>query len=165
MTDCGRIGQSAGVGEHEFLVPAEACASPCDEVGVDDLLTREVHLVDVQLDAHLFRTPVGDLYQRNNAGEAWRGIRKAAGLPETVTLHTLRHTFASNLIASGCDVVTVQRALGHAQPSITLNTYAHLWPSAEDKTRAATADLMTSIAALADSPRTGNEKGQIRGLI
>lgn len=114
-------------------------------------------------DEHLFRTPVGHLYQRNNAGEEWRGIRARAGLPATVTLHALRHTFASNLIASGCDVVTVQRALGHSQPSITLNVYSHLWPSAEDKTRAATADLMTSIAALADSPRTVGKKAQVSG--
>lgn len=62
-----------------------------------------------------------------------------------MTLHTLRHTFASNLIASGCDVVTVQRALGHSQPSITLNVYSHLWPSAEDRTRAATASFMASL--------------------
>lgn len=96
---------------------------------------------------HLFRTPVGHLFQRNNAGEEWRGIRKRAGLPDSMTLHTLRHTFASNLIASGCDVVTVQRALGHSQPSITLNVYSHLWPSAEDKTRAATAAFMASSRA------------------
>jgi hypothetical protein len=32
---------------------------------------------------------------------------------------------ASGLIAAGCDVVTVQRALGHVAPSITLNTYSH----------------------------------------
>ena len=31
------------------------------------------------------------------------------------TLHDLRHFYASGLIAAGCDVVTVQRALGHAQ--------------------------------------------------
>lgn len=68
-------------------------------------------------------------------------------------MHALRHTYASSLIASGCDVVTVQRALGHAQPSITLNVYSHLWPSAEDKTRAATADFMAEIAASADSLR------------
>ena len=54
----------------------------------------------------------------------------------------LRHFYASGLIAAGCDVVTVQRALGYAQASTTLNVYAHLWPSAEDRTRAAVADLM-----------------------
>lgn len=105
-------------------------------------------------DDMLFRTPLGRLWQRNNAGEEWRRIRAAAGLSEEVTLHTLRHTFASNLIAQGCDVVTVQRALGHAQPSITLNTYSHLWPSAEDKTRAATASFIAAINDSAGLDRT-----------
>jgi len=40
------------------------------------------------------------------------------------------------------DVVTVQRALGHSSATTTLNTYSHLWPTAEDRTRAAAADLM-----------------------
>ncbi len=98
-------------------------------------------------DEPLIATPLGRLYNRNSAGEEWRRIREATALPAEVTLHTLRHTFASNLIASGCDVVTVQRALGHAQPSITLNTYSHLWPTAEDRTRAATAAFIAEVAA------------------
>jgi integrase len=72
-------------------------------------------------------------------------------------VHDLRHFYASGLIASGCDVVTVQRALGHAQASTTLNVYAHLWPSAEDRTRAAAANLMAIAQgshAAADSGRT-----------
>lgn len=105
-------------------------------------------------DDFLFRTPLGHLYNRNSAGEEWRRIRKAVGLSDDITLHTLRHTFASNLIAQGCDVVTVQRALGHSQPSITLNVYSHLWPSAEDKTRSATATFMGDVLASADSLRT-----------
>lgn len=109
----------------------------------------------------LFLTPLGRLWHRNNAGDEWRRIRDAVGLPEDVTLHTLRHTFASNLIASGCDVVTVQRALGHAAPSITLNTYSHLWPTAEDKTRTATAGFMAEVLASADSARTRTGKPQV----
>lgn len=104
-------------------------------------------------DDQLFRPFPGRLWHRNNAGDEWRRIRRSAGLSSDVTLHTLRHTFASNLIASGCDVVTVQRALGHAQPSITLNVYAHLWPSAEDKTRAATATFMEQVRESAESPQ------------
>ena len=39
-------------------------------------------------------------------------------------------------------MVTVQRALGHSSATITLATYAHLWPSAEDRTRKATAVVL-----------------------
>ena len=71
----------------------------------------------------------------------WRATRQAAGLTD-VRLHDLRHFFASGLIAEGCDVVTVQRALGHASATTTLNTYSHLWPTAEDRTRGAAGNLM-----------------------
>ncbi|WP_223215228.1 tyrosine-type recombinase/integrase [Microbacterium trichothecenolyticum] len=114
-------------------------------------------------DEQLFVTPLGRLWHRNNAAGEWRRIRETAGLSDEVTLHTLRHTFASNLIAQGCDVVTVQRALGHSTPSITLNVYSHLWPSAEDKTRSATASFMTEIRNSADSLRTETKKPQFRG--
>ena len=91
--------------------------------------------------AQLSRSPVLDLTQ----------TRDEAGLSE-FTLHDLRHFYASGLIASGCDVVTVQHALGHSDPTTTLRVYAHLWPKADDRTRNAAADLMN--AALADSVRT-----------
>lgn len=98
---------------------------------------------------------LGRLMDRNAAGHQWRRTRDRAGLGSAFTLHTLRHFYASGLIAAGCDVVTVQRALGHAQPSITLNVYSHLWPTAEDRTRSAAADLMGAILApAADSVRT-----------
>ena len=72
-----------------------------------------------------------------------------------ISPHDLRHYFASGLIASGCDVVTVQRALGHAQATVTLNTYSHLWPTAEDRTRTAAAGLMrAALEPRADSLRT-----------
>ena len=67
---------------------------------------------------------------------------------------TTCHYFASGLIAEGCDVVTVQHALGHSSASITLNVYSHLWPKAEDRTRAAAANLMATTTDPADSVRT-----------
>jgi integrase len=78
----------------------------------------------------------------------------AASALEGMTLHDLRHFYASGLIAAGCDVVTVQRALGHARATTTLNTYAHLWPTAEDRTRSAAASLMAQAEKAADSLRT-----------
>src|SRR3954452_13061050 len=95
--------------------------------------------------------PNGDRpFNRNSAGEQWRRIRAAAGLT-TLTLHDLRHFYASGLIASGCDVVTVQRALGHSSATITLGVYSHLWPTAEDQTRAAAGDLMAALRICAGS--------------
>jgi integrase len=91
------------------------------------------------------------LLNRNSAGHHWRKIRETTGL-ESFTLHDLRHFYASGLIAAGCDVVTAQRALGHASATITLNTYSHLWPTAEDRTRSAAADLMSQCGLGADSP-------------
>ncbi len=73
--------------------------------------------------------------------------------------HSLRHYFASGLIAEGCDVVTVQRALGHKSPSTTLDTYSHLWPSAEDRTRQASGRLAAALSAVADRVRTDGEVG------
>jgi integrase len=91
---------------------------------------------------------------RNSAGHQWRQVRKAADL-DGYTLHDLRHFYASGLIASGCDVVTVQRALGHSSATITLGVYSHLWPTAEDRTRAAAGDLMAAaLGATDDAPQT-----------
>lgn len=102
----------------------------------------------------LFEGENGNPLHQNSVGYWWRRARTAAGASE-IKLHDLRHFYASGLIAAGCDVVTVQRALGHAKATTTLNTYAHLWPTAEDRTRRAAADLMTAtLAAPADSVRT-----------
>lgn len=94
------------------------------------------------------------LWHRMLAGDKWRRLRKGVGMDE-FTLHDLRHFYASGLIAAGCDVATVQRSLGHALPSITLNTYTHLWPRSEDKTRAAASGMMaTALGSSADYLRT-----------
>jgi integrase len=43
-----------------------------------------------------------------------------------VTLHSLRHSFASTLLASGASIKALQRSLGHASAVMTLNVYSHL---------------------------------------
>lgn len=76
---------------------------------------------------------------------------KVVGLPEGFRFHDLRHFFASLLIASGADVKVVQARLRHASAKTTLDTYSHLWPDADESTRAA---VGTVLAARADSLRT-----------
>jgi integrase len=81
---------------------------------------------------------------QNSVGHLWRRAKGAAGLE--YRLHDLRHFYASGLIHAGCDVVTVQRALGHANASVTLTTYSHLWPNADDRTRKAASALFEASA-------------------
>ena len=81
---------------------------------------------------------------RTRSAHRWRATLKRAGL-DGIRLHDLRHFYASGLIADGCDVVTVQRALGHAKASTTLDTYAKLWPSGEDRTRRAASSLARQV--------------------
>lgn len=91
---------------------------------------------------------------QNTVSYWWRKTCLAAGV-EGVRLHDLRHFYASGLIAAGCDVVTVQHALGHAKATTTLQTYSHLWPTAEDLTRTAAESMMqTALEVPADSLRT-----------
>jgi integrase len=52
---------------------------------------------------------------------------RAAGLPPGLRWYDLRHTCASLLIREGASVKAVQRQLGHATASITLDTYGHLY--------------------------------------
>lgn len=52
---------------------------------------------------------------------------KAGVVSQRVTLHDLRHTAASLMVASGANVKVVQRQLGHASAAMTLDTYASLF--------------------------------------
>jgi integrase len=67
----------------------------------------------------------------------WLPARAKTTVPATVTFHSLRHYFASALIQFGESVKVVQARLGHASAAETLDTYAHLWPDMEDRTREA----------------------------
>lgn len=80
----------------------------------------------------------------------WRPALRAAGLPIDTHYHAMRHYYASLLIRHGESVKTVQARLGHKSATETLDTYSHLWPDSDDRTREAIDSVL-----LADSSRTG----------
>lgn len=63
------------------------------------------------------------------------GFVRGSGLPK-VTVHSLRHTYASLMIADGIPLVVVSSQLGHAQTSTTANIYAHVISAAEARAAA-----------------------------
>lgn len=111
-----------------------------------DSAYREVVLMDElskKLAAHKLASPFSrdeDFVLASETGTAYnprnlaqRGLDKAtdnAGI-EGVTLHVLRHTFASILIQQGRDVLYVSRQMGHKRPSVTLDVYGHLFDRAK----------------------------------
>lgn len=106
---------------------------PIREIMIEDRTNiRNIHQRPARL---LFLTAHGRPLHRSNWSAVWRAAVRRAGLPSGFGLHGLRHYFATLLIHNGAAVKTVQLALGHSTPMITLNTYAHEWPDALDRTR------------------------------
>lgn len=145
------------------LAPLKSKASrrtvPVGQVVIDELAA---HLAAYPTAGPLFVDEVGDplLYRRWRTlwDAALKSANQAAGVsgdtpePLDFTAHGLRHFYASALIAGGASVKQVQERLGHASAVITLQTYAHLWPGDDDRTR----DVIDAVlGGLADSVRTG----------
>lgn len=140
-------------GREPFLAPPKTSAS-----------VRAIPLPQIVLDAlaaHLAAFPAGELVfvnehghpiRRSAFGSTWRAAVRAAGAPDGTGFHALRHFYASLLIRHGESVKVVQARLGHASAAETLDTYSHLWPDSEDRTRAAVDGTFGSAASALDVP-------------
>lgn len=71
----------------------------------------------------------GGLPRPSSVSKRFTRVRRDAGLPEDVHIHTLRHTYISYLIAGGSNMLDIQRIAGHESFGTTVGLYGHLMPS------------------------------------
>lgn len=92
--------------------------------------------------AHVFQELEGGPVWPDAATKAFIRLRRNAKVQ--ATLHDLRHTAASWMLAGGVDVAAVARILGHTTPSTTLGIYAHALPAAETRAMMAIDERLAS---------------------
>ena len=102
-----------GKGGKTRLVPV----IPAVHEAIDDYLSFCPFILPP--DQPLFRGVRGGKLQRAIVERAVQQLRASLGLPDSVTPHALRHSFATHLLSRGGDLRTIQELLGHASLSTT----------------------------------------------
>jgi integrase len=102
---------------------------------------RTVYLPQQAMDvlAKLPRTS-GTITGIDDPSKVWQRVRKAAGITN-LTLHDLRHSFASNAIGAGFTLAQIGELLGHSTP-VSTQRYAHLMEEAAHEAAAKTGELI-----------------------
>jgi integrase len=98
----------------------------------------------------LFTDELGRPISSQEWSRTWNWWRRAAKWPQEGTYHSLRHYFATALIAAGHDPTDVQRALRHAMLRITLETYVH-WSPKKGRRRNVVSNAIRQAEAAAES--------------
>ncbi len=83
-------------------------------------------------DDRFFVNTLGNPWAPDSMGKYFSKFIKKNGL-KPLTLHGLRHSFASIAVANGVEIPVLQSVLGHSKPSITANYYLHPLPSGMKK--------------------------------
>ena len=106
-----------------FAVPAAALVALAEH-RTEQNDDREHFGADYQDNDLVFCRPDGGYYSPDRVGARVSELMRKAGLVG-VSLHSLRHTHASELLSAGVPIPTVAKRLGHANANITLSIYAH----------------------------------------
>jgi integrase/recombinase XerD len=114
--------RARGKGSKERLVPVGSQAVSAVEAW---LRRGRPKLVGLRDEPHLFVNHRGAGLTRQGLYKIVQRHARAAGLEGRMSPHTLRHTFATHLLAGGCDLRSVQEMLGHADVATT-QIYTHV---------------------------------------
>jgi integrase len=79
---------------------------------------------------YVFCTSKGTAFVPRNIVRHFKNTLRKAGLPTTIRIHDLRHTFVSFLLSQNVPPKDVQEIAGHSTFSVTIDIYGHLMPGA-----------------------------------
>lgn len=105
----------------------------------------------------IFPTPIGTRLDPSNVLKVYKKCLREAGLPN-LRFHDLRHTAATLMLQQNINPKVVQERLGHADISLTLNTYSHVLPSIQEEAAEKMDELLTLIE-VSDELHKIKEKG------
>ncbi len=114
--------RARGKGSKERLIPVGREAVAAARAYLEHGRPKLVGLSD---ERHLFVNHRGGGLTRQGLYKIVQRHARAAGLDDKMSPHTLRHTFATHLLAGGCDLRSLQEMLGHADVATT-QIYTHL---------------------------------------
>ena len=95
----------------------------------------------------LFKSKSGTHLDASNCRRAFEVALEAAKLKD-VTVHSLRHTYTSTMLAAGESIKRIQHDLGHSSITMTMDTYGHLIPDGSG-------EALLRADALFGGPKTG----------
>jgi integrase len=105
-------------------------------------------------------TSSGSPVRRQVHNDAWAKAVQRAGLERPLRFHDLRHRYASVLIASGLDALTVKTLMGHASITETYDTYGHLFEDQSERARQAIEDSIHPTSRTNSRTAEGQSAGQ-----
>jgi integrase/recombinase XerD len=114
--------RARGKGDKERVVPIDRQAVAA--LRVYEQRGRPT-LVGHRVQTQLFVNQRGGALTRQGLYKIVQGYARGAGLEQKMSPHTLRHSFATHLLAGGCDLRSLREMLGHADLATT-QVYTHL---------------------------------------
>lgn len=96
-------------------------------------MQAERHQEGWKPDGFVFCTEVGTPIDPRRLLRHFKTVLAAAGLPDSFTLHELRHTSISLMLAGGADLADVSKTAGHSSVAITGKVYAHSYEDGQKR--------------------------------